>query len=510
MSVRTLAKVADLFYELCVGEQKVELTRLGLAGMPDFDLTSAFNELAWSDNGCIDLSDLKDFMDSNFYSTSIEDLRLLKRISPAEVIDRNAFNLLVTPRISKVNQGYSRAHHKPLGKQARTKLALLIYREIAFLKRIEELKERFYSPNEVDLYRIFKAIVGVEEGMSRSRFHSFMWEQGCDLSELSVDFFFERWSISKSKLEYVDFLKATMPLIGKNLTWSLTSNSPSIAMSPPPKSLESINDIYKTPQKSSIQRTSSILRTASTERSEGLQQSPYSIVESPPRSAFSISQLQSSSQKYCPEKDIIIEFFKLQLEKEAQLDKELSKLGYRYDFSLMKLWKYFKPSENYLTIDNLAETAERLLINTPRVNLINLMRVYDSKAEGCLSYDDLRRMFDIPTNQYNRLSSNSASLSVETEVLIARVFNLHLGYETDIEKLRLNIAKKKINLYKTFNEIDIDGDNYLSKEDISHVLPHRSDSSLSRLINTFKSSPLGVSYFEFIQEVTPKSPSKPY
>jgi Ca2+-binding EF-hand superfamily protein len=147
-----------------------------------------------------------------------------------------------------------------------------------------------------------------------------------------------------------------------------------------------------------------------------------------------------------------------------------------------------------------------------------LLRRYDSDSDGRLQYADFCKLLS-PKDAPNlvrvpslRPANREQPFSAATTELLASVINLHIECEVEAEELRKMVHRRHdLNLYSVFLDFDGDKDGYLASSDLKAALmsqeKNATEKELRGLVRRYDSDKDGqVSYIEFVEEVTPKSP----
>mmetsp|Transcript_17367 Transcript_17367/g.31340 ORF Transcript_17367/g.31340 Transcript_17367/m.31340 type:complete len:526 (-) Transcript_17367:5392-6969(-) len=524
LSASTLVQLARLIHASAEGERKVEISRQVIANLPDFDLFSTFNAIDTGRKGYIDLADLRSLLEAHNTLYDVQSLKLLiNSLEASDSISKASFASLVLPRCNDVLKKLCTSRINPISISYQVEFALvrLIEHEIEYLEYMERLKARLHA-RECDANACYRAINSQDVyGISRSQLSEFMKENCIRLHQTELDAIFNRWSSwSRTIISYSDFVSGVTPISSLVHTKSSADlhSKPSLLASPVRPNESKSRDLYSTPDRK-VSKLYTSSATGSTQRSDRsfLSPEPVKMTESSATSRAYTRKLEFDNDKHIE----ILKLFELQISKEKKLDHALRELSLRPDFSLNKAFNYFDNyKSNYLTLYDFEDTLERLGVFAERADVINLMQAFDSDKDGQISYTDFNKLFTPRDLSYRSIletkSCRETEFSEMTVQLIGRVLRLHLDEEAKIEKKRQELYRgSRVNLHKVFSDIDSNRDSYLTTEELKQVLSanriEASELDLKSLVQRYDSDKDGrVSYIEFVQEVTPKSPSKTY
>ena len=205
-----------------------------------------------------------------------------------------------------------------------------------------------------------------------------------------------------------------------------------------------------------------------------------------------------------------------QIELDKALENAKQDVAICRDFNFIDGFKLFdKNHAGQITISELAGGLEDLgLKDTDKAVLYLLFRHYDRDSDGKIRYSDFLEMVTSGRQEYQDLirhrQPNSGDFSQVTLDKIRVLFEAHLKLEQEAENIR---QKVKINTHDAFSNIDVLKRSYVTEDDIKDVLRNNGKyvtlQSMKGLMERYDRNRDGrITYSEFIQEISPKSPVK--
>lgn len=225
------------------------------------------------------------------------------------------------------------------------------------------------------------------------------------------------------------------------------------------------------------------------------------------------------------EEDEFVDGLKELINLERELETSKQSLSYRHDFNLYDAFKVFDPS-NYgnVGVHDLMDgfAAYHVTLGFDEAELI--MRRYDNNGDGRLNYTEFISMFlpmDRPTSdilQARRANighfPRSEIFAGVTKDMFASLLRQHINVESYAERIRQRLASRPFfRQSEAFMALDNRSHNFITKDEFGDMLAHHrffaTENELSTLIDRFDKNKDGrVTYSEFVQEITPHSPSK--
>jgi Ca2+-binding EF-hand superfamily protein len=153
-----------------------------------------------------------------------------------------------------------------------------------------------------------------------------------------------------------------------------------------------------------------------------------------------------------------------------------------------------------------------------------IMKRYDNNSDARLNFSEFSSVFNpmdrITSDILNARRANvghfhrSEIFAGVTKDLFTSVLRQHINVETYSERIRQRLAGRPFfRQSEAFMALDNRNSNFITKEEFGNLLAHHrffaTDIELSTLVDRFDKNKDGrVSYSEFVQEITPHSPSK--
>jgi hypothetical protein len=221
---------------------------------------------------------------------------------------------------------------------------------------------------------------------------------------------------------------------------------------------------------------------------------------------------------YYDETDLV-NLFKRQIELERELEMSKQDLATRYDFNLYDMYDQFDDfGKGYLNSTDIERQLNKLRIY-PYRDEANLIVKHYAKGDIRLLQNAFNEIFLSKDAYYAnmlgaRLSERRRVFAFETETRIQRLMQLHVEAEELAETLRQRLCRSpSFNTYNAFKDVDVDQNGFITKDEFESLLRHHSipvtQKDLNFLMDIYDKNREGrVSYSDFSQEVSPKSPHK--
>jgi Ca2+-binding EF-hand superfamily protein len=248
---------------------------------------------------------------------------------------------------------------------------------------------------------------------------------------------------------------------------------------------------------------------------------PQEYSANPPTSRPRLSLKQESSS--LPESELA-NIFRHQINHFRDLEDAKVALASRPDFNTFDGYRLLDPQDkNYISALDLEDRLKELGVTCIQDEHILLMKHYSSHKDLRLRYYDFCDMVNPKNEQYAKLlvsrnSSGAASVyevfTKETLDKIANTFRLFLEAEIVSERLRQNLENnKEFSLYDAFKAVDKDKNGFITLDEFETILADHgvavTHKDLLSLMERYDKNRDGrVSYSEFVQEITPKSPKR--
>lgn len=264
-------------------------------------------------------------------------------------------------------------------------------------------------------------------------------------------------------------------------------------------------------------RNSSPLRKKSPERS---------YLNESRSGTFELSKSTYVPQKNSVEEQEIVLNFQEEIRILREIETSKNNLALKHDFNLIDAFRIFdKHDLGIITISDIDETLECLGYRADREELYLLVRHYSHLQDSRLRFADFTEMLTPKHEDYSKILRNRVSLNIpgaerskvfsrDTSNIFCNTLRLILNAETVVERLRQRLSKMpESSLFQAFNSIDKDKNGYITIEEFQKTLQsygvYPSSKDLQGLMQKYDKNKDGrVSYSEFVEEVTPKSPKK--
>ena len=178
-----------------------------------------------------------------------------------------------------------------------------------------------------------------------------------------------------------------------------------------------------------------------------------------------------------------------------------------------------------ISISNIEETLSFFSCHATRDELYLLVKHYSHLQDNRLRFADFSEIFAPKQEEYSRILRTRSSANLigpdrlkvftrETLNSFLSVFRLILDAEAVAERVRQRLSRMPdFSMFQAFNAVDKDRNGFITIDEFQSILHnHRifaSSKDLQSLMEKYDKNKDGrVSYSEFIEEVTPKSPRK--
>jgi Ca2+-binding EF-hand superfamily protein len=272
---------------------------------------------------------------------------------------------------------------------------------------------------------------------------------------------------------------------------------------------------------------SSLLRTSSPRLVHSIYSPEKSRLDSSwqPRSSLRSSLAYSSSLRAADQIELV-SAFKEQIDLARDLDSAKNDLALRSDFNLDDAFRMFDlEDKGYVSIAEFEETLESFHLPPLRDEVSLLVKHYSRIGDTRLLMSDFSTLLMPQGHEYarmirSRLPYNSSVrerrrvFTYETTERLLRVLRLSLEAERVAESLRQRLSRlPTFNLYDAFQAVDSGRDGFITLDEFREILGRHgvfaTTKDLESLMDRYDKNRDGmVSYSEFVQEVTPKSPRK--
>lgn len=538
------------------------MTRQVLAEQPDFEPYTAFKRIDRDANSAISTWEVIDFLRDNELVVLERDIQALFKVYDTNRDSRlnySEFLNLVLPKTSPAlrqlatqRESYYVSRYETLPYEVEWALTRVVDKEINYNRKIELLKEDLslrYDFNTLDAFRLVD-------------------EDRCGLIDLdAIYLFFKRNHIIASesdilallrradtdgdgKLTYSEFVdaispsdpyyKSTLKSSGIKETRTATPNryasasrgrlTQSTHFHSAQKKLSNLDyyDYLSSSAKKSSRLSYSPVRSTNKKLSESVYESPSRnagyTTPSKSRSRSPVKEYKSPLKEI--EEDQLARALKEQIELERDNEDIKNQLALRSDFNLLDAFRFFDiDSRGYITKNELKEGFNYFGVFPTNDEVYLIFRKLDTDNDGLLRYAEFCGLFNPKSAEYlsilndripSYLDSGKLSLafSYETKHLIKKVLDDHIRNEGRNEEIRQKLNRRPLfNIYESFKALDKNDNGFIDINEfrdalIEHGL-YASTKEISNIVKRYDHNNDGkVSYYDFVQELTPKSPKK--
>lgn len=252
---------------------------------------------------------------------------------------------------------------------------------------------------------------------------------------------------------------------------------------------------------------------------------PYSPAKSL-RSSGSIRKVTAQDSVRQEELSELVNAFKEQISLDRELENTRQNLSLRADFTLIDAFKMIDENgKGYIASYDIEGVLNYLQIPISPDNVYLLIKHYDRDQDGKVTFSDFCEMLTPRQREYSSLlnsrKSNSSTdnkrrkmFSIETQDKFAKALKLHLDIEGVSELIRQRLSSRPwFNTFDLFDSIDVDKNGFITLNEFRGILQKygmfATEKELNALMQRYDRNKDGkVSYSEFVEEVTPKSPTR--
>ena len=506
LSLETERRLAEFLYSIAEGEKEVEQSRIVLSENRDFEPYSGFRAIDRLGLGFISYLDIRDFLDKNRVACTNQEITALIKQYDSDSDGRlvlNEFHQLVLPSTSIVlrDLALQRGPYTRLSLDAEFQLARLIEKELNLQRRLESSKKDLAIRHDFSVIGAFSTIDFPSTNMiSREKLTDFLRRNGKIVFEEDIDAVLRRMDIDgDERLSFSEFSDSLRP------------QEPVFPVSP-----------QRSPGRSSpVRHSSPLRRTGGSPSRTASSSSGFLQADSSMRSTYTRPSPLSASE----ESELVNIFFQ-QINLERDLNAAKKDVALCGDFNLLDAFQMFDINDiGYVGVYDMEDTLVELGIRPTREELLLLFKHYSMLNNRRLSYSEFSKLVTPKELEYSRILSNRTAFNVgraerrrvfgaDTLYKLTKVMRLHLESEIVAESLRKRLARRpSFSMHEAFQAVDKDRNGYITFGEFQGMLEQygifATAKDVESLMDRYDKDKDGrVSYSEFLDEVTPKSPSK--
>ncbi|CAG9319322.1 unnamed protein product [Blepharisma stoltei] len=519
LRVDTERRLAEFFSSASKGEQEVEIARIALSENRDFDPYSAFKVLDRFSNGYLNYLDIKAFLENNRIFASSQEIDLLINQYDSDSDGRlilNDFHQLTLPSTNLVLRdiALNRSGILRLSADVEFLLVRLLEKELNLQRRLEAIRKDLEIFPDFSTIKAFDTIDYPSSSIiTRDKIADFLRKNLISAFNDDLDAILRRFDVdSDERLSYSEFSDA------------IKSTTPSSYVKSPIRDSPSRSGRHSSPLRRSPSPTRSPNRSidASSRFDASITRSPGRSQLLASSSGFDRSSRSPSGQ---PEESELVSVFRQQIDLDRDLEAARRDLALCPDFTVIDAFNLFDLNNlGYVTQLEFEDTLRSLRVY-PIKDEVSLLFKHYSYIERRLTFTDFSKIVTTKDLEYARLINNRVpqnlprydrqrTFSLTTENLLSRVMKLHLENESVAESLRQKLERRPyFSKTDAFQCVDRDRNGYLTFNEFENLLQdygiYASRKDVENLMERYDKDQDGrVSYSEFLNEVTPKSPRK--
>ena len=231
--------------------------------------------------------------------------------------------------------------------------------------------------------------------------------------------------------------------------------------------------------------------------------------------------IDKTPQPRSEERELVL-WFQEEIKISRDIEKKKNELSLKHDFNIPDAFRLFDQSDSGLvTLPDLQETFTYFNFSAPKDEIYLLLKHYSNC--GQLNISEFSEMISPKQEEYNRILRNRSSnmpesdfplFSSETLKTFLEMFRLMLDAESLAERVRQKLSRMPdFSLYQAFMAVDKDRNGFITIDEFQRILNSHnifaSSKDLQSLMGKYDKNRDGrVSYTDFVQEITPKSPRR--
>ena len=220
----------------------------------------------------------------------------------------------------------------------------------------------------------------------------------------------------------------------------------------------------------------------------------------------------------------LVHWFQEEIKICRDVEKKKNELALRHDFNLIDAFRLFDKNDfGSISLADFEDTFKFFNFSAPRDEIYLLLKHYS--LNGRLNFSEFSELMSPKQIEYARIlrnrSPNSTEyldnlnlFSSETLNLILDTFRLILDAESLAERVRQKLTRMPdFSLHQAFTSIDKDRNGFITIDEFQNILHTHgifaSSKDLQNLLSKYDKNRDGkVSYSDFVDEITPKSPRR--
>eukprot|EP00825_Cyclidium_porcatum_P014726 TRINITY_DN17_c0_g1_i8.p1 TRINITY_DN17_c0_g1~~TRINITY_DN17_c0_g1_i8.p1 ORF type:complete len:284 (+),score=70.10 TRINITY_DN17_c0_g1_i8:154-1005(+) len=211
---------------------------------------------------------------------------------------------------------------------------------------------------------------------------------------------------------------------------------------------------------------------------------------------------------------------------DRDIEEEKKKLAFKSDFNLMDAFRLFDRKElGYCNNIDLELALNKMGIYPTNQQLVLLFKKFSKSSDQMITFSKFSEIILPQSSEYANIMNNRLPKYVEdsegleifdidTRLVFKKLINLIINGECEAEELRIELSRRPMfSLQDAFEAIDRDENGFITIDEFKEILNDYgffvNQIDLQNLVDRFDQDKDGkVSYGEFIQEMSPKTPSK--
>ena len=227
------------------------------------------------------------------------------------------------------------------------------------------------------------------------------------------------------------------------------------------------------------------------------------------------------------EEESLVIALKEQISLERELEAYKIDLAAKPDFNLTDAFRMLDiEGKGWVTASEIKGGLEVLGLFADKQDVYLFLRRYDGDSDGRIRYSDFCEAFTPKDEYYADLLGSRKAVHIhhvlrrdeyfhaDTREQLRIAWRAHLNVENAAEKLRQRLYRRPhFSAHDAFRTCDIDDNGYITRNELRSLLQNHgfsaTEGEITWLLDRYDRNKDGrISYSEFIEEVTPKSPLK--